>query len=111
MARHSVPVTPDTFTREHEFEADEIGVHLMARAGFNPGKAIQLMEREAMEEEEYLAELQEKAKRGDVDAAKIIESAYITHPPTRQRVERLRQHLPAAMKAYRDYQQRTATGA
>ena len=71
------------FSRDHESEADEIGLMLAANAGYNPEAAIGLWERmDASGEEppEWLS----------------------THPNSDTRIQRLRELMPKAMALYRE---------
>lgn len=66
------------FSRKHETEADEIGLMLMALAGFNPDKAPEIWMR------------MERMSGGSGSAF------FSTHPSNKQRYNRLKQKIPAA---------------
>jgi len=70
------------FSRAHEDEADEIGVRLMARAGYEPIEAVELWER--------MSQLE-----GDRPPEWLS-----THPLPENRVERLRRLLPTMQHEY-----------
>jgi len=71
------------FGRDHESEADEIGVMYMARAGYDPSEAISFWER--------------MSKAGGGNQPPEFMS---THPSHGTRVERLKALLPRAMEEY-----------
>jgi predicted Zn-dependent protease len=75
-----------SFSRTQEYEADHIGLILMARAGYNPEKAITLWERS---EEVF----------GSADSS--VGAFFSTHPASGDRIDELREFLPLAMKEYR----------
>lgn len=75
-------------SRQLEYEADQIGLFLMARAGYNPTAAITFWERAQ----------NDTAFRNNLEF-------FSSHPASADRIENLRQHLPAAMK---NYQQKEA---
>ncbi len=72
------------YSRTHEYEADRIGLILMARAGYNPNEAIAFWERmsksDGKKPPEFLS----------------------THPADDKRITELKAHLPEALKYYRD---------
>lgn len=70
------------FSRTQESEADQIGVDLMARAGFDPRQSIALWENMAASGGEAPPEL------------------LSTHPSSTSRIEKLRAHVPEAMSIY-----------
>lgn len=72
------------FSRTHEYEADHIGLILMAKSGYNPERAVSFWKR--------MAEL---SKRG-----KPLEFLS-THPADDKRVEQLKERLSEAMKYYK----------
>jgi len=80
------------YSRQHEKEADEIGIHYMARAGYDPGEAVRLWERfsqqEAGRSPEFLS----------------------THPASPKRVEALRALLPQAEREYQRAPRRYGLG-
>jgi predicted Zn-dependent protease len=73
------------FSREHEYEADHIGLIYMARAGYDPQKAIEFWQRMASQSSgappEFLS----------------------THPSDQHRIEQLQKLLPEAQKAAKKY--------
>ncbi len=71
------------FSRQHEYQADEIGLKYMAKAGYDPQQAIQFWK------------LMEKSAK----AGKPPEFLS-THPSDSNRIARLEQALPAAMPYY-----------
>ena len=71
------------FSRDHESEADEIGLMLTANAGYNPEAAIGLWERMGASGEEPPEWLS-------------------THPNSDTRIQRLRALMPKAMALYRE---------
>jgi predicted Zn-dependent protease len=71
------------FSRDHESEADEIGLMLAANAGYNPEAAIGLWERMGASGEEPPEWLS-------------------THPNSETRIQRLRELMPKAMNLYRE---------
>jgi predicted Zn-dependent protease len=70
------------FGREHENEADYIGLLYMARAGYDPHEAVDFWER--------------MSKAGGDQPPEFLS----THPSHGTRIERLRQNLPKAMAEY-----------
>jgi predicted Zn-dependent protease len=71
------------FSRNHESEADEVGLSYMARAGYDPHEAIRFWER--MDQNSSGPQPPEFAS---------------SHPSHGTRIERLRQHMPRAEEQY-----------
>jgi predicted Zn-dependent protease len=71
------------FSREHESEADEVGLYYMARAGYDPHEAIKFWER--MEQSSSSAQPPEFAS---------------SHPSHGTRIQRLKEHMPRAEEEY-----------
>jgi predicted Zn-dependent protease len=72
------------FSRKQELQADEWGLNFTAMAGYNPREAIPLWER------------MEKAGNGQKPPEFLS-----THPSEGQRIQRLNQHMPEALKYYK----------
>jgi predicted Zn-dependent protease len=72
------------FGRTHESEADEIGLELMAKAGFNPQESVQLWKNMA------------KANSGQSQA-----EFFSTHPSPKTRIEDLQANMQGALAAYK----------
>ncbi len=72
------------YNRIHEFEADRIGQIFMARAGYDPVEAVRLWSRMA------------KIKKPP------IPEWLSTHPPSKDRIRKLRDFLPDAKKYYEE---------
>lgn len=70
------------FSREHEAEADEMGLIYMARAGYDPREAIAFWER--------MSESGGRAPPGFMS----------THPSNESRLEHLRNLMPKAIAEY-----------
>ncbi|NLZ86932.1 MAG: M48 family metalloprotease, partial [Gammaproteobacteria bacterium] len=70
------------YSRNLESRADQGGLMLMARAGYNPNAAITLWEK--------------MNKLGGSNGATFLS----THPSNSQRIGQMRQQLPAAMQIY-----------
>jgi len=68
------------FSRTHETEADNVGLDLMAKAGFNPKESVTLW--------------QNMAKAGSGATPEFLS----THPAPTSRISELRARMPAAMK-------------
>ncbi|SCV69867.1 BQ2448_1261 [Microbotryum intermedium] len=81
------------YSRKLETEADELGLELMARAGFDPRASITLWE--ILNEVEQ--DVQERGEHG-----KIVDHIALlrTHPSGEQRLDNLKKHLPAAIELY-----------
>jgi metalloendopeptidase OMA1, mitochondrial len=71
------------FSRNHESEADEVGLYYMARAGYDPHEAIKFWER--MEQNSSSPQPPEFVS---------------THPSHGTRIERLKEHMPRAEEEY-----------
>jgi predicted Zn-dependent protease len=71
------------FSRNHESEADEVGLYYMARAGYDPHEAIQFWER------------MEQSSSGPQPPEFVS-----THPSHGTRIERLNEHMPRAEAEY-----------
>jgi predicted Zn-dependent protease len=71
------------FSREHETEADEVGLYYMARAGYDPREAIGFWER-----------------MSETSGASPAPEFASTHPSHGTRIERLQQHMPRAQEEY-----------
>ena len=70
------------YSRQHESEADRIGLTLMAMAGYDPREAIPLWER-----------------MGEV-GGELPPEFLSTHPHPSTRIEEIREHLPEALGRY-----------
>jgi Zn-dependent protease with chaperone function len=73
------------FSRKQETEADEVGLMLMAKAGFNPEAAPKLWE---------------KMSKASGSSGSALEGLLSTHPTNADRQENLQKLLPAALKIY-----------
>lgn len=70
------------FSRSHESEADEIGLELMARAGFRPTESVDLWKR--------------MAEASDGQPPEFLS----THPAHGTRISNLQAHMPRAQRLY-----------
>jgi metalloendopeptidase OMA1, mitochondrial len=80
------------FSRDHETEADEMGILYMARAGYDPRESIRFWER--------------MAEAGGQQPPEFMS----THPSHGSRVERLQRIMPKALAEYEKAPNRNATG-
>ena len=71
------------FSRDHESEADSVGLRYMARAGYDPREALAFWKRMA-------------AQGGKGGPPQFLS----THPAHETRIERLKKELPKAMEIY-----------
>ena len=72
------------FSRKHEYEADHYGLYWAALAGYNPQEAIPLWER------------MQKASNGQKPPEFLS-----THPDDGNRIKRLQEYMPEALKMYK----------
>jgi predicted Zn-dependent protease len=70
------------FSRQHELEADKLGLVFMAMAGYNPERAVTFW--------------QEMAKTGGTKPLEILS----THPSDERRINQIQSFLPEAKKYY-----------
>lgn len=77
------------FSRAQESEADVIGLHYMAKAGFDPQQSVDLWQNMS------------KAAGGGAPPEWLS-----THPSNKSRIENLKAHMPEAMTLYRQAQAR-----
>jgi predicted Zn-dependent protease len=73
------------FSRKFEYEADEIGLYLMTKAGYNPNEAIKFWDN------------MRRLKQGVRNPPEFLS----THPADAHRIARLRSLIPKALKYYR----------
>lgn len=71
------------YSRNQEYEADELGLIFMAMAGYNPNEAITFWERMT------------------ADKAKGVSDFMSTHPSDEKRIARLKEIAPKAMQYYK----------
>lgn len=74
------------FSRTQESEADHIGLILMAKAGYDPHRAL-----------DFWAKMAENSKK----EGKKVPAYLATHPSDQQRIEDIRRLLPEALSYYR----------
>lgn len=72
------------YSREHEFEADKIGLRYVARAGYDPREAVKFWER-----------MQQMSERNPPQWAS-------THPSHDSRIQRLNEMMPEALKVFEE---------
>ncbi len=75
------------FSRDQEREADQVGLRLMAEAGYEPAKALEFWQNMAKDED--------KSKKPPVFLS--------THPPTEERIANLRDLVPWASGFYKPH--------
>lgn len=73
------------YSRSHEYEADRIGLTLMAMAGYDPHAAVGLWQR------------MDALSKGKSKAPEFLS----THPVPESRIEYIKKYIPEAMKYYR----------
>ncbi|NMA43709.1 MAG: M48 family metallopeptidase [Oligosphaeraceae bacterium] len=81
------------FSRKHEYEADSIGMILMAKAGYNPNAAIMFWQKFSAGED-----------------ASAIQKWVSTHPTGVDRINNMEQLLPQAMQEYQQAAQKRGLG-
>lgn len=81
------------YSREHEYEADKLGLEYMAKAGYEPAAGIEFWERFA-----------ELSGGGGTDF-------FSTHPLTDKRLAKMKELLPTARKLYNAAPERYGRGA
>lgn len=72
------------YSRKHEYEADYIGMILMAKAGYDPGATIDFWKKFSAE-----------------DSSNSLTVFLSTHPMSSDRIAQMEKHLPEAMGYYR----------
>jgi len=82
------------YSREHEYEADQIGLMLMAKAGYDPRYAIKFWE-----------------KFSKASSNSSLGEWFSTHPIGPHRVTELKKHLPEAMRYYKKAKVKRGAGA
>lgn len=70
------------YSRKHEYEADKIGMILMAKAGYDPSSAVAFWEK--------------MSAQGGTSMPELLS----THPSDEKRIQAMRNNLPEAMKYY-----------
>ncbi len=73
------------FSRRNEYEADEIGMILMARAGYNPNAAIEFWSR---------------FSGGNASSGSMLSGLMRTHPKDADRINAMKEILPRAQEEY-----------
>ena len=73
------------FSRSNEYEADQIGMLLMAKAGYDPNSAIEFWSR---------------FTEGGEGESDILSGLMSTHPRDEDRIEAMQEVLPSAMELY-----------
>lgn len=71
------------FSREHEYEADKLGLFFMAMAGYDPNKAVKFWER--------------MSQNGGAAVPELLS----THPNDANRIAEMKKNLPEAMTYYK----------
>lgn len=71
------------YSREHEYEADKLGLFFMAMAGYDPNKAVSFWER--------------MSQMGGSSVPEFLS----THPSDTKRIAEMRKNLPEALKYYK----------
>lgn len=71
------------YSREHEYEADKLGLFFMAMAGYDPNKAVTFWER--------------MSQFGGSGVPELLS----THPSDTKRIAEMRKNLPEALKYYK----------
>lgn len=71
------------YSRKHEYEADRIGLTLMAKAGYDPNAAVGLWTRMA-----------------HLSKGKTPPEFLSTHPASENRIQFIKQYIPEAMKSF-----------
>lgn len=72
------------YSRQHEYEADKIGMVIMALSGYNPNTAIEFWER--------------MSAKGSSSVPQFLS----THPTDANRIAEMKKFLPQAMKYYKN---------
>ncbi len=84
----ALPMTFMKFSRTFESEADYLGLQYMYKAGYDPGAFITFFEK---------IEAQEKKQPGK------IAKAFMTHPPTPERIEKSQEEIRNILPARSEY--------
>jgi predicted Zn-dependent protease len=77
------------YSRQHELEADKLGLIFMAMAGYDPNRSVSFW--------------QEMASQGGTKPPEILS----THPSDQKRIAQIKNFLPEALKYYKPGQQGT----
>ncbi len=72
------------YSRLHEYEADRLGLTIMAKAGYDPREAVEFWKRMQAQQDQKMVEF------------------LSTHPSSEKRIENMRTYLPEAMKYYKN---------
>ena len=99
-------------SREHEHEADTLGIDIMSQACFNPERGVDIMKRftrlehgsDIVDARKQLSEDDDKMVDKDNQNAKgfgSFKNLLKSHPPSAERVENLEQMAPALAALYR----------
>jgi beta-barrel assembly-enhancing protease len=83
-----IPLSFLQFSRDHEFEADYLGLEYMYKAGYDPNAFVTFFEK---------VEAQEKRQPG------TIPKVFSTHPPTPERVKAIQKEIGEVLPARDQY--------
>ena len=72
------------YSRKHEYEADKIGLVIMAKAGYDPRKAIEFWERMSKKSSNFVPQF------------------LSTHPSDENRIKEMKKFMPTALKYYKE---------